>query len=97
MQVSRLLAIVGLIAALVAGGAAHALTYDSHISRNADGSPGFQDPDQAQSSHFGVTGGGSGYDNGSGNSPFLGSSDHNFSAPDVNQPYGGLIPGQNYH
>ena len=96
MCLSRLLTIAGLALALLAGGPAMALTYDSHISRNADGSPGFQDPDQAQESHFGVTGE-SGYDNAAGRTPFLGSSDHNFSAPDLNAPYGGLIPGQSYH
>ena len=96
MHLSRLFGLTALGFALLAGGAASALTYDSHISRNADGSPGFQDPDQAPASHFGVTGG-SGYDNAAGRTPFLGSSDHNFSAPDVGAPYGGLIPGQNYH
>ena len=96
MHLSRLFAIAGLAFAFLWAGAASALTYDSHISRNADGSPGFQNPDQAQGSHFGVTGE-SGYDHAAGRTPFLGSSDHNFSAPDASVPFGGLIPGQNYH
>lgn len=93
MRLSPLFAVAGLAFLLLGSGAAGALTYDSHISRNADGSPGFQDPDTAQESHFGVTGESS-YRNAGGDQPFLGSSDHNFSAPDPSVPYGGLIPGQ---
>lgn len=93
MRLSRLFAMAGLAFTLLGGGVAGALTYDSHISRNADGSPGFQDPDSMQQSHFGLTGDSS-FRNAAGDQPFLGSSDHNFSAPDPSMPYGGLIPGQ---
>ena len=93
MRRSWLFALAGMAFTLLAGGAASALTYDSHISRNADGSPGFQDPDSAPQSHFGVTGD-SGFRSSPGSDAFLGSSDHNFSSPNPNMPYGGLIPGQ---
>lgn len=93
MRLSRLVALTGLTFALLGGSAAGALTYDSHISRNADGSPGFQDPDESLPSHVGVTGDYS-FRNAAGRDPFLGSTDHNFASPDPYVPYGGLIPGQ---
>lgn len=93
MHRSWRLAMATLAAALLLATRAQALTYDSHISRNGDGSPGFQDPDASMGSHFGVTGG-SGYGNAAGQDPFLGSTDHNFSSPNPYVPYGGLIPGQ---
>ena len=102
MRLSTLLVAAGLGLAGLAT-AAHALTYDSHISRNGDGSAAnFLDPDLTTGSsgndgglqvRFGSSSGSD--ENDGGTSPFLDSTDHNFSAPEVGMPFGGMIQGEN--
>jgi hypothetical protein len=96
MRFSYLLTAGVLGLALLGGGNAQALTYDTHLPQNGNSANLFEQQQDDQSG-FHVNYGESqddGYPNAPGAGRFLGSSDHNFSAPDPTLPFGGMIQGE---
>jgi len=101
MRLSILFA-AGLLGMALCGSAAHALTYDSHVSRDSAGTANLLGPDgdsdgtPSEGSLQVRFGGGSTDESSAGaDSQFLNSTDHNFSPPNASLPFGGMIEGQN--